>query len=81
MRYQIWFLDVVMCVLKSNGFLFGSWYVDMLSTSTVFVLFEQLGEIHERFYRDWEKALSYYEWCSREDPERADSFFYIGPWL
>jgi tetratricopeptide (TPR) repeat protein len=38
----------------------------------------QLGEIQERFYRNWEKALPYYEWCVREDPERADATFYIG---
>ena len=38
----------------------------------------QLGEIYERFYRDWSKALPYYEWCTREDPDRADAWFYIG---
>lgn len=38
----------------------------------------KLGEIYERFYRDWDKAKSYYERCAEQDPERADSFFYLG---
>jgi tetratricopeptide (TPR) repeat protein len=38
----------------------------------------KLGEIHERFYRDWDKARHYYERCIKDDPERADPHFYIG---
>lgn len=37
----------------------------------------KLGEIHERFYQDWNKAKSFYEECAEADPERADSFFYL----
>src|SRR4051794_25082962 len=38
----------------------------------------KLGEIYERFYRDWPKAMKYYENCAREDPVRADPWFYLG---
>lgn len=39
---------------------------------------EQLGEIYERFYRDWPKAFSYYESAFKLDGERADAWFYAG---
>jgi len=38
----------------------------------------KLGEIYERFYRDWPKAEYYYTNCSKQDPERADAWFYLG---
>lgn len=38
----------------------------------------KLGEVHERFYRDWESAERYYQNCTRLDPDRADSWFYLG---
>jgi len=40
----------------------------------------KLGEIYERFYNDFETAHYYYQKCSEMDPERADSFFYLGQW-
>jgi len=38
----------------------------------------KLGEIYERFYQDWTTGEKYYLTCSETDPERADSWFYIG---
>jgi tetratricopeptide (TPR) repeat protein len=37
-----------------------------------------LGEIYERFYNDWQQGEKYYLTCSETDPDRADSWFYIG---
>jgi len=38
----------------------------------------KLGEIYERFYRDWSMADKYYTECVRADPDRADAYFYLG---
>jgi tetratricopeptide (TPR) repeat protein len=38
----------------------------------------KLGEIYERFYKDWPKAKEYYLQCADADPERADAWFYAG---
>lgn len=32
----------------------------------------------QRFYKDWNTAMKYYESCTKSDPERADPWFYIG---
>ena len=37
-----------------------------------------MGEIYERYFRDWAKAEEYYLDCTKKDPERADAWFYIG---
>ncbi len=37
-----------------------------------------MGEIYERFYRDWAKAEEMYTECVRDDPDRADPYFYLG---
>lgn len=38
----------------------------------------KLGEIYERFYRDWNEAEHWYTQCTTLDAERADAWFYIG---
>lgn len=38
----------------------------------------KLGEIQERFYRNWEEAEKYYSNATRIDPDRADAWFYLG---
>jgi hypothetical protein len=38
----------------------------------------KLGEVYERFYRDWSEAKKYYLMCTEADPERADGWFYVG---
>lgn len=38
----------------------------------------KLGEIYERFKRDWNESEKYYELCVELDPERADAWFYLG---
>lgn len=38
----------------------------------------KMGEISERFYKDWSKAEQYYLRCTKLDPARADAWFYIG---
>lgn len=41
----------------------------------------KLGEIYERWYNDWKTSESFYRECTRDDPERADPFFYLGQHL
>ncbi len=38
----------------------------------------QLGEIYERFYKNWDQSEKYYLNCSQSDPVRADAWFYLG---
>jgi hypothetical protein len=38
----------------------------------------KLGEIYDRFLRDWSKAETYYRMNVDLDPERADGWFYLG---
>eukprot|EP00698_Gefionella_okellyi_P023964 TRINITY_DN832_c0_g1_i2.p1 TRINITY_DN832_c0_g1~~TRINITY_DN832_c0_g1_i2.p1 ORF type:complete len:425 (+),score=84.18 TRINITY_DN832_c0_g1_i2:352-1626(+) len=38
----------------------------------------KLGEMHDRFLNAWPTALKWYERARDEDPERADTYFYIG---
>ena len=42
------------------------------------VVFFQLGEIYERFYKNWDQSEKYYKNCSQSDPDRADAWFYLG---
>eukprot|EP00455_Lapot_gusevi_P045059 TRINITY_DN5725_c0_g3_i1.p1 TRINITY_DN5725_c0_g3~~TRINITY_DN5725_c0_g3_i1.p1 ORF type:complete len:518 (-),score=87.67 TRINITY_DN5725_c0_g3_i1:55-1608(-) len=38
----------------------------------------KLGEIFERFYKDWSNAKKWYDKCTKDDSERADAWFYLG---
>lgn len=38
----------------------------------------KMGEIYERYLNNWSEAERYYQMCVDDDPQRADSYFYIG---